>query len=958
MAQFDDEAPPPGYRYVYFGDPAQGTSGRYPVAIETAPAETSDRPIAPHREAPGEVPGTGPTLDQMRLELSQQPAPSLPSLSEYLTNMPREVRDQFMAVGETGMGVFGSMVSPVAAAATGVGKNIYDYLVNGQVAPRATDETANRAAQMFSYQPVMPSAQSILQLAGEAPAALMGTSMGVPPVASGINYRALQAPRGTTGTLVAGVKRDISNFDNDVFNAQRGVTPGYPTLGSEFSGAFVTPRPTVYDMLAGTEPSRIPSTASAAVKPEGNLNFTPNIKADILKGPDIQPVSSLLNQLANAQGLTASGLELGLERLRLLDPAMKMSKSAFVDQLKPSQYEKVDLLGKSDGDLEYYAEQAEYNMDSSEVLRSIGVPRNLVSDAMDFLFQDTDKPSPGLVPFLRQNGWLDVSTFYDIFDEMRRELAYEEAHRFELDEADSARDYSDIQRLVNPRLTEDTYFEIGVKDPSYAGEYRHYDGAPEGTIGHIRGSFLNAYGEDAPRGLDTIPVREAGFYNYGPDHPRAMLIEEIQSDANKGVKQTGPLHQIHGVLFKAAIQHALENGATTVYMPTSQPIAKVRGRPASAYASVYDQQIVKEGINPLKKIPGVTVTEGFDADGETKLMHRIDFTPEAVEYILKGEGQKLPGYAEGGRASKDEDLFALKSEPKAEYDASFAQLSGLIADIGRNRAEYERIAQGGAFDSRQFTPENIYAMRLLQAARATPDPERYLETLSPYHRAQLQFELDPYSRELGAVYLDEPNKAVIKRLDQVSNTIPHELTHTQQLRKAHGIDFEDDTGALIRAQGLTPEMRKSVLPSANVNNMKEVWANINARAHEVNAAGGDFINSPEGRAMFPTPALQREYYTRALPGVNSLTPDTGSFVPNNEPYAAKALRVLGLAEGGAVTDTLDKMVKSPQASTLLNLDLPNLIAAKQQLRPMKQGGTVDFLNTIDDMRYALTRRQG
>jgi hypothetical protein len=63
-------------------------------------------------------------------------------------------------------------------------------------------------------------------------------------------------------------------------------------------------------------------------------------------------------------------------------------------------------------------------------------------------------------------------------------------------------------------------------------------------------------------------------------------------------------------------------------------------------------------------------------------------------------------------------------------------------------------------------------------------------------------------------------------------------------------------------------------------------------------------------------------------------------------------------EGGAVTDTLDKMVKNPQASTLLNLDLPNLIAAKQQAQPLKRGGKVQFSHNIDGMRYALSRRQG
>ena len=61
------------------------------------------------------------------------------------------------------------------------------------------------------------------------------------------------------------------------------------------------------------------------------------------------------------------------------------------------------------------------------------------------------------------------------------------------------------------------------------------------------------------------------------------------------------------------------------------------------------------------------------------------------------------------------------------------------------------------------------------------------------------------------------------------------------------------------------------------------------------------------------------------------------------------------ADGGAVTDTLDKMVKNPQASTLLNLDLPNLIAAKRQAQSLKRGGKVQFTNNIDSMRYALDR---
>ena len=272
MAQYDDEAPPPGYRYHYFGDPTQGTSGRYPVPIETPVGDGSGAPIAPHREVPGEVPGTGPSLDQMKFELSQQQQPQqtqTPSLPDYLANLPREIRDQVMALGEVGLSMFTSMISPPVGAAAGVGKNLYDYVTKGKIDPAASKDFANTAAGMVTYQPTLPSAQSIMQVMGEAPAYFMGTGQGLPPIVSGINPRAVQIPRGTVGALGQGIRRDISQFDNDVFNAQRGITPGYPTMGSEFSSAFIDPKPSVYEMLAGLEPSRIPSTASAAIKPVG-----------------------------------------------------------------------------------------------------------------------------------------------------------------------------------------------------------------------------------------------------------------------------------------------------------------------------------------------------------------------------------------------------------------------------------------------------------------------------------------------------------------------------------------------------------------------------------------------------------------------------------------------------------------------------------------------------------------
>lgn len=275
---------------------------------------------------------------------------------------------------------------------------------------------------------------------------------------------------------------------------------------------------------------------------------------------------------------------------------------------------------------------------------------------------------------------------------------------------------------------------------------------------------------------------------------------------------------------------------------------------------------------------------------------------DLANLALMNQPQRMAG---GGGAKKD-DVFDLKPQPK-NVDTKFARLGDLLADIGKNRAQYEKIAAGAQIDSRKLTPENIYAIRLLQAANKTQNPERYLESLSPYHNSQLQYSLDPYIKDVGAVYKDEPNKAVIHSLRGVENTIPHEMTHTLQLGKGFNPDIEANTQAFDRAQALPTDMRRSVFPSTNVDNMKELWANINARAHEVNAAGGDFINSPEGKAMFPTPREQRDYYASAMPGVNSWTPDTGTFVPNNQSVLDQIRSKLGFAKGGAVYPSVEEM---------------------------------------------------
>ena len=1720
MAQYDDDAPPEGYRWQYFGDPSRDqASGRYPVPVETPAGEGSGRPIAPHREVAGEVPGTGPSLDQMRFELAQQQPmqdPQSKSLRDTLMNLPLEIRDQAMALGEVGASIFGSMVSPIVGAAAGVGKNLYDYVDKGKIDPAATKDFANTAAGYASYVPTIPSAQHIMQLLGEAPAAIMGTGQGLPPIVSGINPRALQAPRGTTGALTAGVKRDVKQFDNDVFNAQRGITPGYATLGSEFSDAFVTPRPTVYEMLAGLEPSNVPSTASAAVKPKGkgtwvqelstspldengNLRTALNVpqmldvnrlpsdsygiltqymdavladqpatiraglfsraglsdfkaaraNPDIFKSadeyigfvnkiiedknsklPDAQKKPLLImpsafkdmyaahNKWLEGPGLkymmtqmgtglkndpllkdieernwsfmgedlsaesqrNAARARVAAQDVHMLDPnynpltgdvgsvttssdagrayenltdvlIKSMPKSELgptrgLDLTKISAEELLEQYGdklsnnvrnyiddfimkwdraEDDNDMpkleelaKEYVEQLEYLSTQPDLMREYGIDAGLTDSAfartpehtpiynlpeyfgdgptnpldvlsqrvledllkgsidparisnvsvqrianelwkdelarrakvkesdLDYknwkiehkaampgddlsdgskmvIYDDTVEPDvlmrglsadtweldhcvadacidatgdykgrryvPGMDPRTgkmvpRPEGddepiyrYIDsviqgesrIASLYDKNNDIQatlelepgdgpyREMGedvtqimgyhdkavhpaawpaivewlnknadkigtvlpsalehvsplglmnipegvspvrklypqYKDAGELvdfrelrDITEALPDADYTidpsaldDLYRFMHDKALrelddkfQDLYKPIaghdipdsllfleapdfhnirailGADSPAYAAFEKLHDQAGdvsiatafENQIGRFfRPNDVKAYaaanGIDlTPQPIDLATANESQLkyrseylnrateqlnlkYNnatdgathqaitddmnmikyeqeaiakrlqemtgkdvLGADRPVATYNSDQIAQLRQAVNQylergqfdtlqnydlnlmvypllglddqnsqlPGNLHrQLVGMMLSplttiaefqdmytragqgalmgsvldqdqiANAQHILSDWAiahghnikpskAVANGPAIPDMTEERGARLRNFwrenaengvinevpADMWDQVMALLGDQgPQNKIPPdqhwfivqtltnerTTVPQILDLRNQVASGDALysAMTPEQTATALNviDEWTRINGIemprgraqggiirmAEGGQASK-EDIMNLKPQPKAQ-DTSFAQVDSLLADIGRNQEEYERIARGGSFDRKKFTPENIYAMRLLQAANATPDPARYLESLNPYHSSQLQFKLNPFTNVLGYVDPAEPNKAVIQRLEQVENTIPHELTHTLQLGRGAAvekggidklIEMSRSENLARRKTALPEEMRKSVFPSANVNNAREIWANINARAHLINAAGGDFINSPEGRALFPTNTEQRDYYTNAMPSVNSITPDTGTFVPNrsnpNESYAAKIRRKLGMADGGAVfnpqgadydyqtaraygmgqedgghwgsvarasegerklhglpedsylmlkgaqhptwgkaveaetargskivkhgdryysvphkadggavTDTLDKMVKNPQASTLLNLDLPNLIAAKRQAQSLKRGGKVQFTNNIDSMRYALDR---
>ena len=183
-------------------------------------------------------------------------------------------------------------------------------------------------------------------------------------------------------------------------------------------------------------------------------------------------------------------------------------------------------------------------------------------------------------------------------------------------------------------------------------KYRHYPNA-ENLAGHIRGTFnpktllsgvVDYPGVNQLTAEDLISGAGRRDYQFTP-RPNSMVIEELQSDAAKNLGDTGALHQIHGTLFKGAIQHALEGGADTVYLPTAKAIGISRFTNPDDYRSIYDKEVIKGGLNPLRETPGVEVNPIND------MYHEIVFSPEARERILKGSGQKAPGMAQGGLVS-------------------------------------------------------------------------------------------------------------------------------------------------------------------------------------------------------------------------------------------------------------------------------------------------------------------
>lgn len=399
-----------------------------------------------------------------------------------------------------------------------------------------------------------------------------------------------------------------------------------------------------------------------SIKPVGNLNFQSRLD-ELIKGPETQSVFDLLKQVQGKPGVTKEGLKKIAKNYP--DSAAKVSKEEFKKNIPASYYRKEDLKADSQDLFDNYVDEAMEHMDYGDTFYGLGLPEplhepfdNIISGHTEFSELDPQQQRIFKRLFGLDDNVADNEAFGvmgDRYMEQRNHDAYNYAEERLNGETDGGAGYSykDFQRLVGP--DEPGYFEFGVTHPEQAmkearGEakrYRHYSNKdmPDGLIGHVRGSHV-----ESPTTIEGNIEVPANSY----------IIEEIQSDAQKGVEQTGALHQAHGTMFKAAVQDALEKGADRIYLPTSYPISRVRGKHPEDYASIYDKAIVKEGLEPLSKIPGVEIKPIFkELENEHFFQnhpdyHEIKLSPEAREHILLGPGQSTPGYAAGGLVSADD----------------------------------------------------------------------------------------------------------------------------------------------------------------------------------------------------------------------------------------------------------------------------------------------------------------
>jgi len=464
------------------------------------------------------------------------------------------------------------------------------------------------------------------------------------------------------------------NYGSPLTHGTSPISKYLPRLNKDTAGAIegaINLVPAVGPLVRATKNMPI----GMVVKPVGNLNLRPSVLASQLKGPEKQKVGDFIKQINGMKGLTKEGKEGALASLKNMDQNAVVTKDYVENAFEPSKYSIVDLKGAADDATAHLETEAQHMVDDDPDLYEkfadyIGlghqpeagdVVGSLLFHARDpekleatiksmpetvrkHLFDMDILSSPG--PDARVNRQI-INNAFETFESDMVNFHLEGLRAYHGENAlPSDYSYRDYQRLLADHYFPETvgeYVEKGVAHPDVPYTYYHFPESDEPLTAHFRGT---GGGARAILPDDTdIPI-----------DPNSFLIEELQSDTGKirymGQKPEAKsyMHQPHATAFKAAVQHALQQGHDTVYMPTARTIATVRGKPAESFAPIYDQEVVRHGVEPLSRIEGVSVEPVMfdDVEGPATAYHKIRISPEARKEILEGQGQSLPGFAGGG----------------------------------------------------------------------------------------------------------------------------------------------------------------------------------------------------------------------------------------------------------------------------------------------------------------------
>ena len=417
------------------------------------------------------------------------------------------------------------------------------------------------------------------------------------------------------------------------------------------------------------------------------------------------------------------------------------------------------------------------------------------------------------------------------------------------------------------------------------------------------------------------------------------------------------------------LQQAIQSGSLPAYIGI--PLIEQKTKEKAQMAAAQQGQ---------QKPPSVVASILQQAEQQQQQEQGVDQLPSNLP-IQNEEDEG--NYAGGGIiAFADEGQVR---EPKVKLDPNNAPtVRELMEIIGGDREKFERLASGESFNPKDFTPKEMQAAQLLFSANQTKDPERYLESLNPFHDSQLDYKLRDTNFG-GFVSRKEPNTAVIRRLAESESIVPHELTHTLQLRDAaRGNTISRDIVPYI--EKLSPETKEKIFGTAvnRFDTPREIYANLNDYAMRRNAAGEDFVNSPEGRELLPNRRMQGQYYSNTMPGIQSIygyREDTGEKFKRNprDSYANQVLKYLqnkkeNYAGGGIVAFNDRGQVTDPARRSLSQDSIVTQLNERMGFQPFagrtiygrpedvpKEVTTQDILKTIDaqnPLDYENTAAQG